>query len=995
MAANFDREEILRTWGTFRQPCEVLELRIPKAGRYKTISGYFDDAEKLADAMVGQADEPFAGVYFTINPVKTDLLARASNRYVKYAETTTTDKDIIALHWLPIDLDAKRPAGISSTDKEHDAAISKSREIRSWLIEEQGWPAGAFILADSGNGSHLAIRIDLPNEPGNVGLIKGCLNALDYKFSDDVVHVDVTTFNPARIWKLYGTLARKGDSTSGRPHRLSKILEVPGPGETAAMVTREMLEALAQLAPTTIQTHAHGEDAHTHRPEFDVVTYVEAHGANVKKTSQKGDWSVYELEECPFDHSHSRGEAFISIHSGGARAFKCHHDSCKGRDWRALQELWEPERRENMGVDIPNNDTGRPGLVENAVTTTVTSASEPTSPSLPEMSIGDVCETKIIHEGRDDERIEYSFSPERACDAILQRFRIVSTNDKAIWVYHDGYYSPDGWDDILVMIHAVAGDYFNRHQHAELDEKIYYATRTKEDPFNKNPYLLCCKNKTINLLTGEVRDHDPADFLTHQIPVVFDPEAKCPRCVLFLEEVCPNITDRITLIDWIAVHAIKKSFPYVMFLLGRGRNEKGVYEDLLQRFYGEENFSNMDLEETKVKNNHFAKESLKNKIGLIISEAGEESHKSKKKIQTGFLKLASGDGVIDTDVKGKARIRFRPTFKATLDCNDMPEIEDTSKGWEERFLKADMPYYYIDNPNPDNLRERQKNPNLLAELTTDEELSGLLNLVVERAKEIALMGTITKRSGEDLVKEYSAQSHSVNTFLDTFCEYVPPRVEGGKLVFVSNPAPLKDVYRAYCEWCDSGSPKDMVDDKRFGASVKRFCERQMPKRDWDLDTGKRVRWYPGFTFQADLCQEAIEGKSVSVPLRPLETIKRPLESVSVPLGPLNIEKWNHIKNVYSIMKNHDRYDTHISLEEKLEKRPFNGPNGTASENSWTIKSDDGNASDLNGPEPKHSDIDSLPVVGGPTLGKIDRPTPERTPRRLSVAPGPDRARISG
>ena len=65
------------------------------------------------------------------------------------------------------------------------------------------------------------------------------------------------------------------------------------------MVTREMLEALAQLAPTTIQTHAHGEDAHTHRPEFDVVTYVEAHGANVKKTSQKGDWSVYDWKNAP------------------------------------------------------------------------------------------------------------------------------------------------------------------------------------------------------------------------------------------------------------------------------------------------------------------------------------------------------------------------------------------------------------------------------------------------------------------------------------------------------------------------------------------------------------------------------------------------------------------------------------------------------------------------------------------------------------------------
>ncbi|VVB64839.1 Uncharacterised protein [uncultured archaeon] len=67
MTANSDREEILRTWDLFRQYGEVLELRIPKAGRYKTVSGYFNDAGKLADGVIGLADEPFAGIYFTVN----------------------------------------------------------------------------------------------------------------------------------------------------------------------------------------------------------------------------------------------------------------------------------------------------------------------------------------------------------------------------------------------------------------------------------------------------------------------------------------------------------------------------------------------------------------------------------------------------------------------------------------------------------------------------------------------------------------------------------------------------------------------------------------------------------------------------------------------------------------------------------------------------------------------------------------------------------------
>lgn len=213
MAGNFDREEIFRTWHVFRQPGEVCEVRIPKAGKYKTISGYFNDPGKLADAVIGLADEPFAGFYFTINPVRPDLLARASNRPLRYAETATSDSDITALHWLPIDLDAKRPAGISSTAQEHDAAISKSQDIRRWLIGELGWPTGAFVVADSGNGGHLIIRIDLQNTHDDVALVKSCLDALDFMFSDNEIHVDTTSSNPSRIWKLYGTMAKKGDNT--------------------------------------------------------------------------------------------------------------------------------------------------------------------------------------------------------------------------------------------------------------------------------------------------------------------------------------------------------------------------------------------------------------------------------------------------------------------------------------------------------------------------------------------------------------------------------------------------------------------------------------------------------------------------------------------------------------------------------------------------------------------------------------------------------------
>jgi hypothetical protein len=217
---------------------EVFEIRIPKAGRYRTIRGYFNDlsaAVKSAEAWSGQAP----AVYITLNPVNPALLARANNRMETFAESTTSDTDILSRRWFLIDVDPKRPAGISSSHSEHAAALEKARQVRAWLTE-QGWPAP--IEADSGNGGHLLYRIALSNEPDNTLLLQRALQALAARFDSAAVSVDTGVFNASRISKLYGTLACKGDDTPDRPHRMARILEAPA---ALDYVSLELLEELA------------------------------------------------------------------------------------------------------------------------------------------------------------------------------------------------------------------------------------------------------------------------------------------------------------------------------------------------------------------------------------------------------------------------------------------------------------------------------------------------------------------------------------------------------------------------------------------------------------------------------------------------------------------------------------------------------------------------------------------------------------------------------
>ena len=200
----------------------VVEVRAFK-GR-ETVSGYYDDHVSLANE-AGKVEDWGYSVYVTLNEVVPALLARTSNRVRKvYKEPTTSDNDIVRRRWFPLDFDPVRPSGVSATDDEKKAAQRRALEVRDYL-RDQGWPEP--VVGDSGNGYHLLYRIDLPNDRGSLELVKGVLEALAFKFSDEAVEVDTTTCNAARIWKLYGTTARKGDDAGDRPHRHSRLVKVP------------------------------------------------------------------------------------------------------------------------------------------------------------------------------------------------------------------------------------------------------------------------------------------------------------------------------------------------------------------------------------------------------------------------------------------------------------------------------------------------------------------------------------------------------------------------------------------------------------------------------------------------------------------------------------------------------------------------------------------------------------------------------------------------
>lgn len=344
-----DKEEIVRALTLWFQPGDVFEVRALGAstGLYRnphTETGYFDfdHIKEAADAIekIRFAD----GIYVTINPVKKNLLARAVYKLVSGKNATATgDDNIECRHWLLIDCDPVREAGIASNDEEHEYAIEKAKAIREELAKI-GWQSP--ILTDSGNGAHLTYRIDLPT--ADDGLVQNVLTALQY-FNDDKVKIDLSVFNPARIVRLPGTMNRKGDDADGkvcgRPHRMAKILEAP---EKIVPVTEEQLKVVlgsAQPSPAPVIPDVRGRVCYE-EDGFNLNDWIAKYAPDAGPPIPYNKGGVpgrkWQFKVCPFNPEQTNNPAVITAFDDGGIQFTCLHDSCSHYNWEKFRVLRQP-----------------------------------------------------------------------------------------------------------------------------------------------------------------------------------------------------------------------------------------------------------------------------------------------------------------------------------------------------------------------------------------------------------------------------------------------------------------------------------------------------------------------------------------------------------------------------------------------------------------------------------------------------------------------------
>ena len=431
---------------------------------------------------------------------------------------------------------------------------------------------------------------------------------------------------------------------------------------------------------------------------------------------------------------------------------------------------------------------------------------------------------------------------------LMERFTFKTLEDsEEVLYYENGVYKFNGEQKIKELVQKLLTA-FAVPQLAKrnlIDEVIEYIKRStyiniKEFYKFDESGLINLKNGVLDPETLELYPHSPDYLFLWQLPVKYDPLAKAKKIEKFLREiVAPE--DVETLLR-VAAYPLMPGQPFqvAIFLVGSGANGKSTFLNLLKALYGHENVSALSIHD--LENNRFAPASL---IGKLANICADIPSNPLDKIET-FKAITGGDSI---QVEKKFKQSYPvPYLRAKLifSANKLPELSEYNYASLRRFIIIRFPYKF---------EGARKNPNLLKELTTESELSGFLNIILNAYIRLKREGFATK-SVEETQKDWVRWSSPLRAF-------VMEHIEPGE-----DQVAKDDVWEAFYAYCKRHNiPFPFVGEGSKKSFFKQF-RRILREMDMEVgesrpttEDGKRIRVFTGIKLVGldKILEEAEEG----------------------------------------------------------------------------------------------------------------------------------------
>jgi putative DNA primase/helicase len=306
----------------------------------------------------------------------------------------------------------------------------------------------------------------------------------------------------------------------------------------------------------------------------------------------------------------------------------------------------------------------------------------------------------------------------------------------------------------------------------------------RPDDLDTDPMLFNVLNGTIDLRTGEMRDHNPDDLITKLSEVRYDLKAECPTFKAFLSDVLDDDPELQTFVQRLAGYSLSADTreQILTFAWGNGQNGKTTLLNTLLALLGEYGMQTptdtLLIRRTDGIPNDIAR--LRGARLVAATEVEENRRLSEALVK----QLTGGDRISARFMRGEW-FDFTPTFKIMLATNHKPVIHGTDHAiWRRIRL---IPFT-VTIPN------EKKDPNLSKKLK--RELPGILNWAIAGCLDWLKEGLPMPQRVEQATSAYRSEMDVLSDWFQDRC------------VIESNAECYSgDLYQSYKTWCEATGEK--------------------------------------------------------------------------------------------------------------------------------------------------------------------------------------------
>ena len=404
-----------------------------------------------------------------------------------------------------------------------------------------------------------------------------------------------------------------------------------------------------------------------------------------------------------------------------------------------------------------------------------------------------------------------------------------STDKKAIYSYHNGFYHRDGREIIRKLVSEFLGDMSTIKAKDEvIDAIIDMSNSYNRGDVEPPKRYINFENGIYDIETGKLLPHSPDFHFLQKVPTQYIPNATCPKILRFIRDVARE--DEIPMIQELFGYTLYRGYDVsvVFILFGTGRNGKGVLLKLLRKMVGTENITSRKLQE--LTNDVFAKADLYGKLANICGEMDANVIK-----ETANLKELTGEDLITAQRKYYGAFQFMNYAKLIFSTNKVPKTNDTSFGLYDRMRVIQFTKLFnASNPKTD--------VHIYDKISVQEEIEGLVVWSLEGLKRLLKNNAVS--GSEQLEDVGSSYEDAVNYEWLWMEENL--RVRPDNHVFLS----ADEIHKVFDDWCIA-TDHPRVPKQAFTRKLSGYVRSRGGRQSRQRVDGNYLRGYTGVEITSD------------------------------------------------------------------------------------------------------------------------------------------------